>query len=162
MEKIYISLGSNIDADRHIRNGLDDLARIFGPVRISEVFESEPVGFEGDNFLNLVAEGHTDLPVMEVVSQLKAIEAAHGRVRGAKRFAPRTLDLDLLLYGSLCCTAPVALPRPEIFHNDFVLWPLSQLWPEGRLPGRAETLAQLWQNHVKLQKLWPVSFRWPE
>ncbi|GAA5191696.1 2-amino-4-hydroxy-6-hydroxymethyldihydropteridine diphosphokinase [Ferrimonas gelatinilytica] len=162
MERIFISLGSNIDAERHIRNGLNDLARAFEGVRISEVFESEAVGFDGDNFLNLVAEAYTDLPVPEVVSKLKAIETAHGRVRGAKKFAPRTLDLDLLLYGSLCCTTPVELPRPEIFHNDFVLWPLAQLWPEGRLPGRPETLAELWQHHDKHQKLWPVSFHWPE
>ncbi|GAA4899909.1 2-amino-4-hydroxy-6-hydroxymethyldihydropteridine diphosphokinase [Ferrimonas pelagia] len=162
MNRIFISLGSNIDAHIHIRNGLDDLARDFDRVRISTVFESEAVGFEGDNFLNLVAEAYTELPIEQVVARFKQIEQDHGRLRGAKKFASRTLDLDLLLYGDHQCQQPVELPRPEIFHNDFVLWPLSELWPEGILPGVTDTLAQLWQDHPKQQKLWPIAFHWPE
>ncbi|MBW3164572.1 2-amino-4-hydroxy-6-hydroxymethyldihydropteridine diphosphokinase [Ferrimonas balearica] len=162
MATIYISLGSNIEADTHIRRGLDDLARQYHNLIISSVFESEAVGFEGDNFLNLVARAETDQPIGEVVATFKAIEQAHGRKRGAKKFAPRTLDLDLLLYDEVQCQSPVELPRPEIYHNAFVLWPLAELAPDLVPPGQPHPLGALWQAYDKTQQqLWPVPFAWP-
>lgn len=162
MAVIYISLGSNIEAEHNIRKGLDDLARLYRNLTLSTVFESEAVGFEGDNFLNLVARAETDQPIAEVVATFKAIEQAHGRARGAKKFAPRTLDLDLLLYDDIQCVMPVELPRPEIYHNAFVLWPLAELAPELVPPGQPHSLASLWQAYDKTQQsLWPVPFHWP-
>ncbi|SHH94858.1 2-amino-4-hydroxy-6-hydroxymethyldihydropteridine diphosphokinase [Ferrimonas marina] len=161
MTRIFISLGSNIDAHTHIYNGLNDLAEELDNLMISTVYESEAVGFEGDNFLNLVAQADTELSIEQLVSLFKAIEQKHGRVRGAKKFAPRTLDLDLLLYGETQCELPVVLPREEIYHNAFVLQPLAELWPEGVIPGATVNLAQLWQDYKKQQKLWPIEFRWP-
>ncbi|QIZ77755.1 2-amino-4-hydroxy-6-hydroxymethyldihydropteridine diphosphokinase [Ferrimonas lipolytica] len=162
MTRIFISLGSNIDAHRHISNGLNDLTATLDNVVISTVYESEAVGFEGDNFLNLVAQADTNLPIAEVVALFKRIEQAHGRILGAKKFAPRTLDLDLLLYGDVCVKEPVELPRAEIFHNAFVLLPLQELWPEGVIPGSSKNLQQLWQQYPQhSQKLWPIAFAWP-
>ncbi|WP_298441478.1 2-amino-4-hydroxy-6-hydroxymethyldihydropteridine diphosphokinase [uncultured Ferrimonas sp.] len=162
MTRIFISLGSNIDAHTHIRHGLNDLAAALSNVVISPVYESEAVGFEGDNFLNLVAQADTELSIAEVVALFKQIEQDHGRVRGAKKFAPRTLDLDLLLYGEIRCQTPVELPRPEIFDNAFVLLPLQQLWPTGVIAGSTKTLQQLWQAYPQhSQKLWPIAFAWP-
>ncbi|MBY6188284.1 2-amino-4-hydroxy-6-hydroxymethyldihydropteridine diphosphokinase [Marinobacter hydrocarbonoclasticus] len=163
MARIYISLGSNIEAEAHIRKGLADLASHYRNLTISRVFESEAVGFEGDNFLNLVAQADTDQSIAEVVATFKAIEQAHGRAKGAKKFAPRTLDLDLLLYDEIQCENPVVLPRPEIYHNAFVLWPLAELAPECVPPGQPDTLATLWQQYDKTQQqLWPVAFDWPQ
>ncbi|MBY5923402.1 2-amino-4-hydroxy-6-hydroxymethyldihydropteridine diphosphokinase [Ferrimonas balearica] len=162
MAVIYISLGSNIEADAHIRKGLDDLANHYRNLTLSSVFESEAVGFEGDNFLNLVARAETDQSIAEVVTTFKAIEQAHGRARGAKKFAPRTLDIDLLLYDGTQCETPVELPRPEIYHNAFVLWPLAELAPDLVPPGQPHSLAALWQAYDKTQQsLWPVPFVWP-
>ncbi|WP_028116042.1 2-amino-4-hydroxy-6-hydroxymethyldihydropteridine diphosphokinase [Ferrimonas senticii] len=161
MTRIFISLGSNIDAEAHIRNGLNDLADALDHVLISTVYESEAVGFEGDNFLNLVAQADTELSIAQLVALFKQIEQRHGRVLGAKKFAPRTLDIDLLLYGNLATNEPVELPRPEIFDNAFVLLPLQQLWPDGVLPNCSQSLAQLWQAFPQQsQKLWPIEFDW--
>ena len=118
MTCIYISLGSNIEREHHIRAGLDALHAEFGALRVSRVFESEAVGFQGHPFYNLVAAADTGLPLATVCQRLRAIEFAHGREPDARKFAPRTLDLDLLLYGDLVCETPVVLPRAEILTNS--------------------------------------------
>jgi 2-amino-4-hydroxy-6-hydroxymethyldihydropteridine diphosphokinase len=148
MTRIYISLGSNIEREHHIRAGLDALQAEFGELAISRVFESEAVGFNGRPFYNLVVGADTDLPLATLCQRLRAMEFAHGREPDAKKFAPRTLDLDLLLYGDLVCETPVALPRGEILTNAF-----------HPLDGR--TLGQLWQGYDKAsQRLSPIPFHW--
>ena len=144
MTTIYISLGSNIERDRHIRAGLDALHAEFGELRVSRVFESEAVGFNGRPFYNLVAAAETDLPLTPVCLGLRAMEFAHGREPDAKKFAPRTLDLDLLLYGDLVCDTPLVLPRGEVLTNAFVLWPLAELAPKLRHPVDGRSMVELW------------------
>ncbi|MFB3946524.1 2-amino-4-hydroxy-6-hydroxymethyldihydropteridine diphosphokinase [Aeromonas veronii] len=161
MTTIYISLGSNIERDRHIRAGLDALHAEFGELRVSRVFESEAVGFNGRPFYNLVAAAETDLPLATVCQRLRAMEFAHGREPDAKKFAPRTLDLDLLLYGDLVCDTPLVLPRGEVLTNAFVLWPLAELAPKLRHPVDGRTMGELWQAYDKAsQQLCPISFHW--
>ncbi|HHP5405662.1 TPA: 2-amino-4-hydroxy-6-hydroxymethyldihydropteridine diphosphokinase [Aeromonas veronii] len=161
MTTIYISLGSNIERERHIRAGLDALHAEFGELRVSRVFESEAVGFNGRPFYNLVAAAETDLPLATVCQRLRAMEFAHGREPDAKKFAPRTLDLDLLLYGDLVCDTPLALPRGEVLTNAFVLWPLAELAPKLRHPVDGRTMGELWQAYDKAsQLLCPIPFHW--
>ncbi|MFM5656834.1 2-amino-4-hydroxy-6-hydroxymethyldihydropteridine diphosphokinase [Aeromonas veronii] len=161
MTTIYISLGSNIERDRHIRAGLDALHAEFGELRVSRVFESEAVGFNGRPFYNLVAAAETGLPLTTVCQRLRAMEFAHGREPDAKKFAPRTLDLDLLLYGDLVCDTPLALPRGEVLTNAFVLWPLAELAPKLRHPVDGRTMGELWQAYDKAsQQLCPIPFHW--
>ncbi len=160
MARIYISLGSNVEPEHHIRAGLDALHSAFGELVLSPVFEAEPVGFVSDNFINLVARADTALGVTQVVTALKAIEFALGRQDSIKKLAPRTLDLDLLLYDDLCTLEPVVLPRPEITGHAFVLWPLAELAPDTLLPGSQHTLAELWQRFDKPQQLWKRPFDW--
>ncbi|MGU5806628.1 2-amino-4-hydroxy-6-hydroxymethyldihydropteridine diphosphokinase [Aeromonas veronii] len=161
MTTIYISLGSNIERDRHIRAGLDALHAEFGELRVSRVFESEAVGFNGRPFYNLVAAAETDLPLTTVCQRLRAMEFAHGREPDAKKFAPRTLDLDLLLYGDLVCDTPLVLPRGEVLTNAFVLWPLAELVPKLRHPVDGRTMGELWQAYDKTsQQLCPIPFHW--
>ncbi|MCF5895179.1 2-amino-4-hydroxy-6-hydroxymethyldihydropteridine diphosphokinase [Aeromonas veronii] len=161
MTTIYISLGSNIERDRHIRAGLDALHAEFGELRVSRVFESEAVGFNGRPFYNLVAAAETNLPLATVCQRLRAMEFAHGREPDAKKFAPRTLDLDLLLYGDLVCDTPLALPRGEVLTNAFVLWPLAELAPTLRHPVDGRTMGELWQAYDKAsQQLCPIPFHW--
>ena len=161
MTRIYISLGSNIEREHHIRAGLDALHAEFGELTVSRVFESEAVGFAGRPFYNLVVGADTDLPLATLCQRLRAMEFAHGREPDAKKFAPRTLDLDLLLYGDLGCDVPVALPRGEILTNAFVLWPLAELAPSLRHPVDGRTLDDLWQGYDKAsQRLSPIPFHW--
>ncbi|MFB2854522.1 2-amino-4-hydroxy-6-hydroxymethyldihydropteridine diphosphokinase [Aeromonas allosaccharophila] len=161
MTTIYISLGSNIERDRHIRAGLDALHAEFGELRVSRVFESEAVGFNGRPFYNLVAAAETDLPLVTVCQLLREMEFAHGREPDAKKFAPRTLDLDLLLYGELVCDTPLVLPRGEVLTNAFVLWPLAELAPKLRHPVDGRTMSELWQAYDKAsQQLCPIPFLW--
>ncbi|MCU7963017.1 2-amino-4-hydroxy-6-hydroxymethyldihydropteridine diphosphokinase [Shewanella sp. SM20] len=163
MARIYISLGSNIEPEQHLQAGLISLRVCFGPLRLSSMYESEAVGFSGTNFLNMVASAETDLNIAAVVAQFKQIEQNHGRLVGAKKFSPRTLDLDLLLYDHVVCETPVTLPRAEIVNNAFVLWPLAELAPELIHPVVHKSYASLWQEYDKeSQLLWPVMFEWPQ
>lgn len=162
MALIYISLGSNIEPSRYLQAGLRSLRECFGPLKLSSMYESEAVGFSGTNFLNMVASAETDLNIAEVVAQFKQIEQNHGRLVGAKKFSPRTLDLDLLLFDDLVCQTPVVLPRAEIVNNAFVLCPLAELAPELIHPVLHKSYATLWDEYDKdSQRLWPVTFEWP-
>lgn len=163
MAQVFLSLGSNIDRAKHIRAGLDALAKAFGDLNVSTVFESEAVGFEGENFYNLVVGMHTDLPVGQLASRLREIEDANGRVRGGAKFSARTLDIDILTYDDLAGEFDgVKLPRGEIVKNAFVLQPLAELVPAQRHPLTGETFAEMWEHYDKdKQKLWPVHFSWP-
>ncbi|WP_078085348.1 2-amino-4-hydroxy-6-hydroxymethyldihydropteridine diphosphokinase [Microbulbifer mangrovi] len=163
MATVYLSLGSNIEREKNLRAGLDALVQAFGDLRMSEVFESEAVGFDGDNFYNLVAAIETDLSVGELAMELRHIEDDNGRVRGGPKFSARTLDIDILTYDDRSGVIDgVKLPRGEILKNAFVLLPLSELAPDTVHPLEGKTYQQLWEAYDQdSQKLWPVEFDWP-
>lgn len=147
MPEVFIGAGSNVEPRRHLGAGLRALAERFGLLRLSPVYRNSPVGFEGDDFLNLVIAFETDEPVEEVASALAAIEDAHGRSRQGVKFAPRTLDLDLLLYGDLVTDGEAfQLPRDEITEYAFVLKPLADLAGEALHPVLGRSYAELWEN----------------
>lgn len=158
--QVFLSLGSNIDREHNIRSGLAALAAAFGDIALSPVYESEAVGFDGDAFLNLVVEIHTDLPVGVLANSLRDIEAAHGRVRGGKKFSSRTLDIDVLTYGdAVGVIEGVELPRDEILKHAFVLQPLADLAPDAPHPVQKKTYATLLaEADFDGQKLWQVPF----
>ncbi|MCL1138813.1 2-amino-4-hydroxy-6-hydroxymethyldihydropteridine diphosphokinase [Shewanella pneumatophori] len=161
MAKIFISLGSNIEPERHLKAALIDLDYHFDELELSSVFESEAVGFDGTNFLNMVVAAQTEMSIEQVVSCFKQIEQDHGRVKGAKKFAPRTLDIDLLLYDDVVSTLPIELPRAEILYNAFVLWPLAEIAPSLNHPVVQQSYQTLWDNYDKQQQsLWPIEFNW--
>lgn len=163
MAKVFLGLGSNIDRRHNIGSGLDALAQHFGELRLSPVYESEAVGFDGSPFLNLVVALETALPVGELVGVLHGIERDHGRVRGEKKFASRTLDIDVLVYDRIHGEVDaVRLPRDEILEHAFVLWPLADLAPEAVHPVRGETYAAL-RAAIDFpgQVLKVVPFDWP-
>lgn len=148
MEKIYVSVGSNIDRHINIRAGLNALKQRYGELLISSVYETEAVGFDGNPFFNLVVAYEADESPQAVNQYLKAIETMQGRERQQEKFSPRTLDMDLLLYGDKQFDFPdLKIPREEIFKYAFVLEPLAEIAAEMDCPGEAKTFAELWQNY---------------
>lgn len=143
---VYIALGSNLgDREAHVRGALRELAES-GTVRVlrcSTLHETDPVGGRAGQspYLNAVAEIETSLPAHELLSLLHEIEARHGRTR-SERNGPRTLDLDLLLYGELAiCEPGLTVPHPRMWERAFVLEPMAELCGPGglaRLRERAE------------------------
>lgn len=161
MARVYLSLGSNILPHSYISAALDELADCFGDLIISSVYESEAVGFEGDNFLNLVVGVDTDLSVGELSLTLKQMEDRHGRERSGPKFSGRTLDIDILTYDDLKGVVDsVSLPRGEIVKNAFVLLPLSEVAGNERHSQLGSTFLELWQAYSKSQKLWKIDFEW--
>lgn len=161
MAKVYLSIGSNIDRERHITAALDALAAKFPALDISSVYESEAVGFAGDHFLNLTVGFDTAIPVGELSAYLRDIEHNNGRNRGLERFSARTLDIDILTYGD--CVGEidgVVLPRAEILENAFVLLPLAEIAPDCEHPVSCQSFAALWRAYSKQQKLWAIDFVW--
>ena len=161
MAKIYISIGSNIDAEKNIRLSINALQEHYGKLILSSVYESEAVGFEGDNFLNLVAGVKTDEDVYTVVTTLRKIEDENGRDRSSPRFSARTVDLDLLLYDDLILKEDgLELPRDEITKNAFVLLPLEEIAPQLIHPISGNTMCDHWMSFDKdSQKLWTIDFK---
>ncbi len=160
MTRVYVSIGSNINRDENIRGGVADLRAHYGELTLSTVYESESVGFDGDNFYNLVAAFDTNEAVGEVAWVLHEIENTHGRTREGPRFSSRTLDIDMLLYDDLVLhDCKLELPRDEITKNAFVLWPLAEIAPSLKHPVLKRTYAELWAAFDKeKQPLWPVPF----
>lgn len=161
MAKIYISIGSNIDAENNVRIAINALQKHYGKLILSSVYESEAVGFDGDNFLNLVAGLNTEEDVLTVIAVLRQIEDENGRDRSGPRFSPRTVDLDLLLYDDLILHEEgLELPRDEITKNAFVLLPLEEIAPQLIHPLSGKTMCDHWMSfNQETQKLWPIEFK---
>lgn len=160
MPRVYLSLGSNIDRESHIRDAVHELEARYGLLLVSPVYESEAVGFAGDNFFNLVVGLDTEKPVGLLAAELRAIEEAHGRDRHGPKFSARTLDIDILTYGNACGEMDgIQLPRDEILKNAFVLRPLADIAGNDRHPETIRPFAEHWEayDHSK-QKLWQVDF----
>lgn len=146
MPRVFVSIGSNIDPEQHVCSCLRALRARFGALALSTVYRTAAVGFDGDDFLNLVAAFDTDEAVDTVFKALHRIEDEHGRTRTEGRFKARTLDLDLLLYGDLVIsTERYRLPRNEITRYAFVLKPLVELAADLRHPIEGKTIAELWR-----------------
>lgn len=145
MSTVYLGIGSNVDAEENIRTGLEELRQQFGELKLSPIYRSRAVGFEGNDFLNLVACVVTELQPLQLKRWLNELENRYGRVRDVAKFSDRTLDVDILLYDDLYLRLPeLSLPRGEILHFAHVLKPLADLAPTLRHPVNHKTIAEVW------------------
>lgn len=144
--RVAIALGSNLgDRDRHLESARARLASLLTHFRMSSVRETEPVDVPDRQppFLNAAAVGDTELSADQLLQALQGIEAAAGRERPFPG-AARTLDLDLILFGTVIHNQPsLTVPHPRFRERRFVLEPLAEIAPELRDPVTSLTVAEL-------------------
>ncbi len=144
--RAFIGIGANLGFARDaVLNALADLSRMPSTdfVAASGLYRSAPIDADGPDFINAVAEIETTMAAPDLLTALQAIETRYGRVRTTKN-APRTLDLDLLLYGDGSIATPdLTVPHPRLHERAFVLLPLTELAGPIVVPGhgRADALA---------------------
>ena len=155
MPSAWLSLGSNLDPERHLSAALDALRTRFGAVLASPVYRFPAVGFEGPDFLNLAAEINSDLEPIALNEWLHALEDRQGRRRDVPRFSSRTLDIDIVLFDDRVLTGPgnLQIPRKDLA-EVFVLKPLVDIAPDLREPVSGRTLAELWRAHPEAGGSW--------
>ena len=136
-QRTYIGLGSNLENPRNqVEAALEELNQLPGTrlLAASSLYQSKPLGPPQPDFINAVALLETTLPALALLDQLQGLEQRHQRVR-REHWGPRTLDLDLLLYGDESVDHPrLQVPHPELTKRNFVLYPLAELAPELTLP----------------------------
>lgn len=147
MATVYLGLGSNVDVSKNLALGIDELRKAYGELRLSPVYRSAPVGFEGDDFLNLVVELQTEDSPQAIHDRVERIHDLAGRVRSSNAFISRTLDIDLLLYDDLVLAdGKIRVPRADVLDYGFVLRPLAELAPELRHPVTGLTMREHWET----------------
>jgi 2-amino-4-hydroxy-6-hydroxymethyldihydropteridine diphosphokinase len=137
----YVGIGANLgDARANVDDALGRLGHLPASrlLRASSHYRSAPIDSSGDDYINAVACLDTGLDPHQLLAALHAIEQAHGRER-PYRNAPRTLDLDLLLYGDQAIDTPtLSVPHPRMHERAFVLAPLLEIAPDIEIPGRGQ------------------------
>lgn len=140
MTKAYVALGANLgNPQEALQAALEDLRQTagVGVTAVSSFYRTAPVESSGPDYVNAVAEVATTLEALELLHVLQRIENAHGRVRPVGVVnAPRTLDLDLLLFGKNTVATPeLTVPHPRMHLRAFVLVPLLEIAPDAVIPG---------------------------
>lgn len=147
MSIAWLGLGSNVNADTHIRAGIRELVEKFDNVSLSPAYTSTSVGFEGDDFINLVARVGTEMHPVELRQYLRDLEDRYGRKRDVPKFSDRSLDIDILLYDDLVLRSPILeIPRAEILKFSHVLKPLVDLEPDLVHPTELRSMSEIWRS----------------
>lgn len=143
--EVYVSAGSNIEPEKNLRLACRELEGLFGPLCQSSVYRTQAIGFDGDDFLNMVISFFTRMSLYDIVAELERIQILSRRRPSASAFSPRTLDLDLLLYGEqVVDSSNISVPRADITKYAFVLGPMAELAPRLRHPQSGKTMRELW------------------
>jgi 2-amino-4-hydroxy-6-hydroxymethyldihydropteridine diphosphokinase len=147
MADAYVAAGSNVRPRASLTEALRLLSRDFPGLAASRAYSNPAIGFQGDDFINLVVRFPADLPTETLLERLKSVERACGREPGATKWGPRTLDLDLLLHGDVVGrVAGKVLPHPDLLTRAWVLGPLAELAPALVHPVTGERMDALWRQ----------------
>lgn len=147
MAKIYLGLGSNVEPEKNLQLGLRELRLRYGELRVSNAYRNAAVGFDGEDFVNLVVGLESDESPQAVCREIELIHNLSGRSRGSNKWESRPLDIDMLLYNDLVLDEkPVRVPRSDVLNYSFVLRPLAELAPELLHPVTGKTMQQHWQE----------------
>ena len=147
MSLIYLGLGSNIEPEKNLGRAVRELRDKYGNLQVSAVYRSAAVGFEGDDFLNLVVGLRSEDEPLEICEEIERLHNLVGRKRGSDKWAARPLDIDLLLYNDdVIDERPVRVPRSDILEYSFVLRPLAEIAPELVHPVTGRTMLEHWNE----------------
>jgi len=148
--QVLVAAGSNVEPLVNLRRALDALAAHYPALRRSTAYRNRAVGFEGEDFINLVVGFDTGDDVRTVMDHLHEAETLCGRARHAPKWAPRSMDLDILLFGDRVCDEPgLVLPRPDLVRRAYMLGPAAELAPATVHPTLGVTLADLWRDFAQ-------------
>jgi 2-amino-4-hydroxy-6-hydroxymethyldihydropteridine diphosphokinase len=154
MTQVYVAIGGNIEPATRLPLAARELRRRFPDARFSGVYRNPAYGFEGADFFNAAAAFHTTLELGPLIEQLHQVETLCGRARSDPKWAPRAMDIDLLLYGErVTKTATYEFPRLDLLRRSYMLAPLAELAPALRHPLTGRSIADHWlelarQPHV--------------
>jgi len=163
MTKVYVAAGSNVDPERNLARACGEVAASWPDAGFSRAYRNAAVGFDGPEFINLVVGFTTDQPIDAVITRLRAIETLCGRPRNAPKWAARTMDLDILLFGArIEKTADYTVPRPDLLKRPYMLGPMAELAPQVMHPVANKTMGELWAGFDRdAHSMTPVSIMLP-
>jgi 2-amino-4-hydroxy-6-hydroxymethyldihydropteridine diphosphokinase len=149
LTRVFVAAGSNVEPESHLARACAEIAASWHELRFSRAYRNKAVGFDGPDFINLVVGFSTAQPLDAVITRLHAIETQCGRPRYAPKWASRTMDLDVLLFGDRVeKTAEYTLPRPDLLKRPYMLGPMAEIAPEVVHPTEHRTIGELWKHFV--------------
>lgn len=144
-QRVFVAAGSNIEPVHHLKLALTELERRFGALQVSPAYRNQAVGFSGEDFINLVVGFDTDQDVHWVRERLQEVEGLCGRPREAPKWAPRSMDLDILLFGDqIRDELGLVLPRPDLVRRAYMLKPLVDIAPDLIHPTLHKRMDVIW------------------
>jgi 2-amino-4-hydroxy-6-hydroxymethyldihydropteridine diphosphokinase len=145
--RVFVAAGSNVEPEKNLAAACAQIAHTWPDTVFSRAYRNAAVGFEGPDFINLVVGFSAAQPLHSVIEKLRGIETNCGRPRYAPKWASRTMDLDVLLFGDLVeKTADYTLPRPDLLKRPYMLGPLAEIAPDVVHPVAGRTIEALWNE----------------
>jgi 2-amino-4-hydroxy-6-hydroxymethyldihydropteridine diphosphokinase len=146
-ERVFVAAGSNLEPQAHLARAAAEIVHSWHDAQFSRAYRNAAVGFDGPEFINLVVGFTTAQPLEAVIARLRAIETQCGRPRYAPKWASRTMDLDVLLFGDRVeKTSEYTLPRPDLLKRPYMLGPLAEIAPHEMHPTAGKTIGELWRE----------------
>ena len=144
---VFVAAGSNLEPEKNLERACAEIAHVWPDAHFSRAYRNVAVGFDGPDFINLVVGFSAAQPLPLVIERLRGIETHCGRPRYAPKWASRTMDLDVLLYGDRVeKTSEYTLPRPDLLKRPYMLGPMAEIAPEVVHPTEQKSIRQLWKE----------------